>query len=689
MRLLIQPVCIVLLFCGLLQAQPAPMKFGEVSKEILASESLTTDKEAKVVILCDYGIIEAGTTGLIFDRHVRIKILSEVGYDWATVNLFHGSEEEITDIAGLTHTLGTNGQVVKTKLERKDIFRKKVSKERQEVKFTLPALTSGSVIEYRYRQRFETPPIFLPTWYFQTTEPTLHSELRTVLPEMFGYALFKSGMIRPFDAEEHKVGLELKFKTNINRWVITNVPAVRKEPIMPGSLKDQMFRIEFQLSQYSAGDGFSINNFLNSWPAFAKALNEDVGFGKQLEKYDFIRDTANELTKNISDPEQKLSTLFKYVQSNLLWNEKERYYPERNLKEAFNSKNVDSAEQALILTAMLKAVGIEAYPVLIRTRTEGRPITLYPMLLQFDYLITYAQIGKKEFLLDATDKDLQMGLLPIRALNERGWLLHPNESEWVSIRPIGSSRQTTMTQLVISEDGQLSGKLEVQDSEYANLMQRKKMAAEKDEQQYIRNYLFGGDESFEISNLEIIKKDEPEPLLRTKLNFIKPNAASVTNERIYLPVSMYGAFSKSPFVSESRQLAIDFIVPIAEQHVLHFHIPKGYTIEERPNSVMYKLSNNSGEFRRLVQASDSLLMIHYKLNITKPQMPVQQYQGVKEMFDKMISSQADQIVFLKMKAQEPEEKTQPAPTPKTTKPEPKTAPKPTPPKPSAKPKGKN
>lgn len=666
MRLFIRYLSLACLLSGFLYAQPAPMKFGEVSLETLTSHPFESDKEAKAVILCDYGVVEYNERGLHYDRHIRIKILSETGYQWATANLFYSKGEDILNIAGFTYSLGADGKVVRTKLEGKDIFRTKVTKDQQQLKFTLPALVPGAVIEYRYRRSYDSPPIFLPSWYFQTTEPTVHNEFRTIIPQFLGYTYFKSGLIRPFDTEERKEGLETNGKTNINRWVITNVPALREEPIMPGSLNDQMMRIEFQLSQIASD--FIIENFLTTWPAVAKLLNEDPAFGRQIGKHELINTTARDLTRNLIEPEEKLEAIFKYVQSQLIWNEQTQYYPKRNLKEAFQSKNVDSAEQALILVSMLRAVGIESFPILSRTRSEGRPITLYPMILQFNYLITYAKIGQKEYLLDATEKDHPIGMLPVRALNEEGWLFDPADPTWIAIKSRERASQVTLAQVSISEEGVLSGKLDVNEAGYASITERSRLSEAKDEIQYLRKHLFGGDESVEINDIQFDNKDQPDQPLRYKIQFKKPVGTTVTSDRMYVPASMFGGWSENPFTSETRLLPIDFIFPLEEQHIVHFHFPQGYELEERPNSIIFKLSNGSAEFRRMVQSMDTVLTIQSKLTITKPQLPATMYSEIKAMFDKMVTLQADQMVFKKKSNPAPNQEKDPAQPPSAVTP---------------------
>lgn len=264
-------------------AQPAPMKFGDVSKEEVAFTTYEADPNASAVILCDFGEVYFNTTGLYRDRHTRIKILKESAYELATVVYQYGDRDDISDIAGQTYVLQADGSVKKIKMEKKDIFYKNITKDIKEVRFTLPALAPGAVIEYRYKQRYNQTPVFLPTWYFQGEAPVLHSELRTSIPRMLSYVFYQGGTEIPFAVQESGEVIRLEWKENQNRWVKKNVPALRKEPYMPALLQDQFSRLEFQLT-YIAPVGERVREVLTSWEQVTKELLDLPSFGKQIMK---------------------------------------------------------------------------------------------------------------------------------------------------------------------------------------------------------------------------------------------------------------------------------------------------------------------------------------------------------------------------------------------------------------------
>jgi hypothetical protein len=100
--------------------------------------------------------------------YVRLKVLSEEGKKYADVEIpYEGRNFSITDVGGRTiHSDGTvipftgkpyDKMIAKTKTEQ---YQKKV--------FSMPDVQVGSIIEYRYKLRYEDNFAVPPTWYIQT-----------------------------------------------------------------------------------------------------------------------------------------------------------------------------------------------------------------------------------------------------------------------------------------------------------------------------------------------------------------------------------------------------------------------------------------------------------------------------------------------------------------------------------------
>ena len=65
------------------QEKPPPITWGKIPHEHLEMKSFPSDTNASVIILCDYGESKFNNEfNIVFDRHQKVKILNNKGYDW-------------------------------------------------------------------------------------------------------------------------------------------------------------------------------------------------------------------------------------------------------------------------------------------------------------------------------------------------------------------------------------------------------------------------------------------------------------------------------------------------------------------------------------------------------------------------------------------------------------------------------
>lgn len=148
--------------------QKPDIKFGRIEPRDLEMKIYERDSNAHAVVLSDYGrtyfnyvstrvssLDDQHTKGfqIIFNRHLRIKIIDNNGFQWADVSIpiYHTSrdKEVISKLNAFTYTL-ENGEIEKTKLTKDMIFTEEVDKNWEQIKFSMPDIKEGSVFEVEY-----------------------------------------------------------------------------------------------------------------------------------------------------------------------------------------------------------------------------------------------------------------------------------------------------------------------------------------------------------------------------------------------------------------------------------------------------------------------------------------------------------------------------------------------------------
>ena len=334
-------------------AQKSPIKFGEIPLADLKMTVYDRDSSASAVILTDYGeayvVIASNFTSLIFERHVRIKILKKEGLKWAdaSIPLYHvGSDEErVTKLKAATYNL-ENGKLVASPMQKDGIFKEKFNRNINLQKFTLPNVKEGSVIEYVYTVSSEFYYIF-PNWQFQYDIPVRWSEYWAMFPEFFIFEKYMQGYISP-TLYEVKDKSSTDFNTKGHHWVSKNVPAFKAEPFMT-SEDDYVSKINLALSHVNFPNQ-AVREIMGTWAKLNTELLESENFGKAVTGSGFLKKRTEEILMGISDPAQKVNAIFNFVQKNFEWDGTKDIYAD-NLKKVFEDKKGTAADINILLAS--------------------------------------------------------------------------------------------------------------------------------------------------------------------------------------------------------------------------------------------------------------------------------------------------------------------------------------------------
>ncbi len=624
--------------------QKAPMKWGKIDKKLLEMNSFPQDTNAAAIILCDYGEAYFITLEKIeFKVHTRIKILKEAGYDFGTVTIPYYAKKRtqvVKDIKGQTYTLSDNGKVVKHKLDKKSIFTEKVSENTKQIKFTLPRLEPGAVIEYQYKI-ISRNPAYLPSWTFQVSEPTLHSEYRVWIPDYFDYVYIFEGSENPVVNETLN---EMRFQVDgtLKRWVLKDVPALRKEPYIT-TLNDYRSRIRFQLSKVMF-PGQYMKQYLGTWESLAEELLDSREFGKKCKESGLLSKKALAKIKAYKSQKKKIGVTYNFVRKTMKWNGDKSIFASDDLQNILKKRSGNSADLNFILISILRELGFDAKPVILSTRANGRPVRHYPLASQFNYVITYVKVGNTEYFLDPTDPYRPFTLLPYRALNGFGWLVDKTEPRWVEIPANGSHKKRITVTGKLSAEGVLQGQIVATEFDYSALDSRE-FIQENDQDEFINEYftseIFGAEvDSFHIDDIKIAHKP-----LRTKIHFSSSEAVQQAGEMIYLTPVLLEKVDENPFKLPHRSFPVDFAYLYDINYTLVLELPEGFVVSEKPTNIRFVLPKRGGSYQRLVQVDGNKLSVMSKLKINKTIFQPDEYKGLREFYDRIVSAQAEQVVI--------------------------------------------
>lgn len=627
--------------------------YGKITYEEF-SNSINQDTSSSAMILNEFGeayIDNGGENNLLLEYHVKIKILSKKGLDRANfeIPLRKGerTKEIIRSVEGTTYNL-VNNVITTSRFDSKQVFTTNLHQYRDAYKFTMPAVTVGSIIEVRYT--LESPFIFnFWPWKFQSDIPKLKSEFWARVPANYVYNMSLQGFFK-LQMNESSLVKECftpganKADCALYKYNMTNIPAFVEEEYMTAS-SNFISGINFELSEIKHFDG-RVAKYTKTWRDVDKELNTDENFGIQLRKGKNVWSEKIAGLSIESDPVKKASLIYEMIRDWFVWNGVYGKYADEGLKKAFESRKGNIGDINLSLVAALQEAGLSANPIILATREVGLPNHLYPVISDFNYVIASVDINGEKYLLDASDHFLPFGLLPERCLNGKGRIISKKEeeSEWVDIKPREKQKQQITLSLSLSENA-FKGDLLIVSSGYEAYDKRKSIGWEESIEKY-KNKMQQNINSFQIVNYELENFDDLSKPLIEKLK-VESSLDTSNPGILYLNPFFIERWEQNPFKSNQRLYPVDFGAPMESTFILNLDFPDSYLVDEVPKSVAMALPKNGGKFLVGITSRENKISLTSIINLSKVVYSSDEYHTLKELFNRIVQMQQSQIVLKK------------------------------------------
>jgi hypothetical protein len=648
--------------------------FGKVSLEdfTLAGKSPLIDSNVNAVILFDEGSVhfvgnKSGWFSRVYTRQRRIKILNKKALlpgdniSQLSVQLYGRGEhrEKLNRAEGATYNL-ENGQIVTTKLSDKDIFHTTTDDKTSEVKFSLPGVKEGSIIEYTYTINSDRW-YYIPSWRFQTEEyPCLFSQFQVDIPTTMTYTIVRQGF-HPFaidkaasgssvfriPKEEHGDAMmadddHYSITTVKHTWTMKDIPAFGSEEYLT-SANNYLDGMEFQLAGTSNGE--STNAFYNSWPKATKGLLEQEDFGGALT---IDNDAVNKVADNIGgDATSPLSTakaVFYYVSHHYTCTNHNDAYIKTNLRDVVNGNSGTVGDINLLLIAILRRKELIADPVLLSTRESGFNLASYPMLNRLNYVIVRLTMDEKTYYLDAAHPELGFGQLAADCYNGHARIISKKDPGPVWLTS-DSLKEAKTTMVLISPtakniEGTWQSTLGKEESYGV-----RKQVQQKGQTQFFKDIQTRWGQDMEISNGGIDSLDQPENPIKVRHDFAIRNV--IGESLIYLNPILGDGWRQNPFKAADRKYPVEMPYVLDQTYLFTMGIPDGYVVDESPKSTRVALNGNQGSFEYLVQQSADQIQLRCRLKLNKAIFQPEDYAALRDFFAYVVKKENEQIVLKK------------------------------------------
>ena len=615
--------------------------FGKISDKEFRMNSYPNDTSASAVVLFDHGDYLnriAAYTRNVYTKHTRLKILSSEGYAHLPqkIRIFAPNNsnklERILNFRASTYNI-ENGKIEVVEVGKNELMEVKEGNGWYEYVFAFPKVKVGSIVELKYEVESDWD---FPTWNFQYDIPVIWSELTVSYPRNWVYHTILQNTDSLFINENN---LTKKSLITHARYVLKNVPAIREEPFI-NTIEDYRIKLIFEVAsvEYAGGAGF--NQYSCSWKGLCNDLLEGSNYAYRLKEFTRVNELAQEILKETSDTLEMIKNAHEHILYSMDLNGVEGLFERKDMNALYDQKRAGASSINLMLLKLLKNLGINASPLIISTRENGKVYDIVS-LNQFNYTLIYVNYAGGHLLLDATDKTLPFPMIPFKCLNYQGRLIDEQGGKWVNIIPTTGFREVAISEMKFTEDDGLAFVTSFTFSGYSATQIRN---IRKEDSDFMKRFISI------FNNVKVdtayfqIEKDYSHPLVFNIKGRFQNSVHRTANLLSFNPILFLNE-EENMFQGDTRHYPIDFGTSTERLSLTTFSIPNSFIVESLPRNQRISLPNDMGAYLFSTQVKDGTISVSSKLVLKKSFFTVEEYKGLKEFYEKVLAKQQEPIVL--------------------------------------------
>ena len=524
--------------------------------------------------------------------------------------------------------------MVKSKLSKKYIFNEAIDKDSRLLKFSIPNVKVGTVIEYKYSK---TSGI-ISYWNMQSEIPVMNSTLEVFIPEFFIYNVATKGY------EHIHVEQSYKYIDNWNnkyyKFSAQDLPALKNEPNV-WYLNDFRTGVSFELQATKSRSGY-FTPYTSTWSDLEKTLLEKTVFGENLKIKNPFKDETKDIENNYTDEEERIAKIYEMVTNNIRWNDIYSFWGYK-VKDAIKQGVGNNAHINFVLLSALKDAKITTFPVLISRRTRGRLPYTHPSINKLNTFLVCAQTSNgKSFFMDGSAIYGGLNLLPHGLLVDRGYILDDFISnKWVNLTEISKNRKIVSQIIKFNENQQLTCERNTRYQDQFAYQIKQTYKSSEDSLKYIEK--IQNDKNITVTDLIISGNNKMSNKVDEKMSIIFNEEHS--DEYLYINPFLFEPVSNT-FKQSERKLPIEFDYPYILTIRTTILVPQDYNIEEIPEEISIEMDNDSGICLYSIIQDENIVQLSFHFELNQIIFPPTDYAMIQEFFG-LVAAKCEEFVVLK------------------------------------------
>ncbi|HMC99996.1 MAG TPA: hypothetical protein VKH37_07580, partial [Ferruginibacter sp.] len=349
---------------------------------------------------------------------------------------------------------------------------------------------------------------------------------------------------------------------------------------------------------------------------------------------------------SLATREQKMVKIYNFIRHNMSWNGIHSKYSVDGIKDAWKKRTGTSGDINLLLVNRLRDAGLEAYPLLVSERSNGKVNTDYPFINQFNSVMACVIVDGKKYYLDATDQYTPARIIPYRILNTTAFLVNRNSGELINITDDAMQFSEYITNILeVRSDGTVKGEISIQNQDYARV-EKSEIISKDDE---FNKKLSQATEGFQmnITGSRIDNRDNDSLSLEQDIDYTAQ--LNETGGYKILPLNFIPEFQKNPFTSDHRFSNINFGYKRNFSLMVSAQLPRDMVPDALPNAVSMTTADNSVMFKRKLRydSTNNTLDCNIDISFKISLVDAESYDTLKEMYKKIFAYLKEPVLLKK------------------------------------------
>jgi hypothetical protein len=617
-----------------------------VPPEDLAMKDNPNQSGADAMVL--YREVNEDANTSVVNNYLRIKIFTPGGVkSQSDIELpYNRAQESIESVRG--RTIRPDGSIAEFdgRTYDKEIVKGSGIKVLAKT-FTMPDVQPGSIIEYRYREQYNSDYYWTLGW---TVQYSLYTRLArfSIKPNDSYYSL-------PLYSRSYAVPARLATvdkKPNLYSLEIHDLPGIEEEQLMP-PVSALEARVEFYYRSREEPTNETPDQY---WKRIGQQWSGQVD--RFVDKKKELSNEVSQVVGANDPPETKLRKL--YARALKIHNldledartqkeaKKEEIKPNNNAEDVLKHGYGHDLDINFLMIGLARAAGFEAAEVRIAPRSGMYFVPSRMASLDLSDELLWVRAGGKEYYLDPAARFYAFGVLPWYEASSTGVRVSKDGSEMIET-PAAQTADARIVRHVdvnVDNDMEINGKISV---DFIGQEAATRRYYNRDEDEAGRKKVLGDeikgwlsvDSTFEVTS--ITNWDETDAPLHVEGTLKTPSLTGGNVQRMLIPLDLFQATEVGYFQSQKRENEVDFYYPYEKVDDLVIHCPLGYKVLAVPDP--QKISPGPVSYEISAAQLPDGVEVKRQLAINGIRYPKTSYPGLRNFFSMVKTDDSAQVML--------------------------------------------